>query len=141
MDILLKILLMVHLFSMCIGIGIGIATAVASAQLGDVKSDAGRAILGITKRFGGLGRAAIILLWITGISMLLVAYPNPMDLGLTFFAKITAVIVLTVSIFVAGRLGPLVAAGDADARAKAKRLGMLNGGMATLALILAVLTF
>ncbi|MFT6658656.1 hypothetical protein [Maritalea sp.] len=141
MEYFSKILLMVHLFSMAIGIGIGIAAAVASAQISDVKTEAGKAILGFMKKLQLLGKVAIILLWVTGISMLWISYPAPLELGLSFFTKITAVVVLTVSIFAAGRLGPAIAAGDVAARAQAKRLGMLNGAMATLALILAVLTF
>jgi len=137
----MKILLMVHLFAMALGIGIGIATAISSAQIADVKSEAGKAILGVMKKLQRVGRGAVIFLWLTGLSMLFIAYPAPTELGLTFFAKITAVIVLTVAIFTAGRLGPKVAAGDAGARARAKQLGMLGGAMATLALILAVLTF
>ncbi len=84
---------------------------------------------------------AIVLLWVTGVAMVLIKYPGATGLGLSFFAKITAVVVLTVSIVVAGRLGPKIAQGDGAARAQAKRLGMLNGAMGTLAIILAVLTF
>jgi len=141
MGLISKILLMVHLFSMCLGIGIGVAAAIGSAQIRDVKSDAGMAILGVLKKLHFIGRVAITLLWITGISMLLILYPAVGELGLVFFAKITAVVVLTVSILAAGRLGPKVAAGDQGARAKAKQLGMLNGFMATLAMIFAVITF
>lgn len=141
MGIVSKILLMVHLFSMCLGIGIGVAAAIASAQIQDVKSDAGKAILSVLKKLQFIGRMAVTLLWITGVSMILISYPVVGELGLAFFAKITAVVVLTVSILAAGRLGPKVAAGDQGARAKAKQLGMLNGLMATLAMIFAVITF
>lgn len=141
MELFSNIMLMVHLFAMCIGLGIGISTAVASAQIDDVQSDVGKAILGITKKLHGLGKIAIVLLWATGIVMVLIKYPGATGLGLSFFAKITAVVVLTVSIVVAGRLGPKIAQGDGDARAQAMRLGMLNGAMGVLAIILAVLTF
>ncbi len=50
MGLFSNILLMVHLLAMCIGLGIGISTAVASAQIDDVQSEVGKAILGITKK-------------------------------------------------------------------------------------------
>jgi len=141
MTLFLKTLFIVHLFSMCLGIGLGIATAFAGAQITDVKSEAGRATLGLMKKYGGIGRVAILLLWITGIAMVLFSYPDPLALGWTFYAKIVAVIVLTGSVLKAGTLGPKIAGGDVDARALGKKLGMLNGLAAFIALVLAVLTF
>lgn len=141
MTFLSNFLLMVHLFSMALGIGVGISIAVVSAGVGDVASDAGKAMLGALKKLQRIGRGAVILLWLTGIAMVVISYPDPAGLGATFMLKIAAVVVLTGAVFYAGTLGPKVAAGDAGARALGKKLGMLGGAMSTLALILAVLTF
>ncbi|MGJ8528214.1 hypothetical protein [Maritalea sp.] len=141
MNFLSNILLMIHLFSMCLGIGIGVAVVVAGTQIQDVSSDAGRAILGLVKKLSALGRMAIVLLWLTGIFMFLLSYSNLSSLGWTFVVKITFVILLTISVFYAKTLGPKIAAGDKSARVLGKKIGILNGGLATLALIFAVLTF
>ena len=50
MDSLSPILLMVHLFSMALGIGAGISIAIAAASVDDVASDAGKAVLGVVKK-------------------------------------------------------------------------------------------
>ncbi len=136
-----KALLIIHLFSMCMGVGIGISVLIAGTQIQDVSNEAGRAILGLTKKLAAFGRMAIVLLWVTGISMVLLSYPNPLDLGWTFFAKIAVVILLTVSMFYAKTFGAKIAAGDKSARMLGKKIGMLNGGLATAALVFAVLTF
>ncbi len=141
MESLSLILLMVHLFSMALGIGAGISIAIAAASVDDVASDAGKAVLGVVKKLQSVGRAAVVLLWLTGIAMIAISYPDPTGLGMTFYLKIAAVLVLTIAIFYAGTLGPKVAAGDAGARSLSKRLGMLGGLMSTIALILAVITF
>ena len=141
MESLSPILLMIHLFSMALGLGAGISIAIAAATIEDVASEAGKAVLGVVKKLQRVGRTAVVLLWLTGIAMLAISYPDPSALGVTFYLKIAAVIVLTVAIFYAGTLGPKVASGDAAARAMSKRLGMLGGLMSTTALILAVMTF
>lgn len=141
MEYLSTILLIIHFFSMALGIGVGISIAVVTSQLGDPQDESGKAILAVAKKLQMFARAAIALLWLSGGTMIVITYPDPTGLGFYFFLKIGAVLLLTITIFYSGRLGALVAAGDPMARMLAKRLGMLSGALSTLALIFAVLTF
>ncbi|MHA1189419.1 MAG: hypothetical protein ACTSSQ_03010 [Alphaproteobacteria bacterium] len=93
-------------------------------------------------RFGRVSRGCVVLLWLSGLALLGLAYGFDLSgLGFWFWLKMLAVLVLTgavTMIFLAERK---IAAGDASARALIPRYAKIAGPAAMVAVALAILAF
>ena len=81
------------------------------------------------------------LLWATGLTMVFTKFNGFGSLPWQFYVKLSAVVILTATLWGIHTLGVKVQAGDASAEARIQMLGKLAALMALLALVFAVLTF
>ena len=126
---------MLHLLAMAVGLGGSVANAVIGAMAGpENPALAGR----LQKRIGRIAFAALILLWVTGVALVMYG-PGAGTLSLWFWVKMLAVLALTgaaVTMQVA-----ILTFGPERRAALARPLGMIMAGSATLAVVFAVLAF
>lgn len=86
----------VHFLSLAVGLGGGAANIVIGIRSGAARPEALPALAGVQKILGRMSFAAVVLLWITGIWLLVPAYEWG-ELTTAFWIKILFVVVLTVA--------------------------------------------
>jgi hypothetical protein len=141
MAILNEVLLMFHF----VGLVLGLSVPVANIALRLVMAKSAppeRAILArfppVMSRFGKVG---LTLLWLTGPILLKAKWGGFALMPWQFHAKLTAVVLLTLTVIVIHRLEGRVRAGDLTAIPKIENAGKAAMLFGLLALIFAVLTF
>jgi len=138
----LELLKAIHFLSFSIAIGAGVSNLFLGARLAAFPPQAMPALGGYRLLLGKLSTLGLILLWLTGISM--VAATGGMGVldNQAFLWKLAAVVVLTV-LSVAANLTVFKAkkAGRPPDANRMKHLGVGSQAMAILALILAVAAF
>ena len=121
-----------HILALATGLGLGLANLVIGAMSADPAITRP-----IQKRLSRVAFAALIVLWITGIWMAVIAYTLS-TLPFWFWVKILVVLAMTAAAVTAQvalfRPGP-------DTPARLKRLTHIVTGSAALAVILAVIAF
>ncbi len=127
----LKIL---HFLALAIGLGGGVANYVIGVMAGP---DGAPVTRPIQKRISRIAFVALILLWITGIWMVSTTYTLS---GLPFWFWVKILVVLGMSVAAVAAQAALLRP-EPETPAKVKKLGMLVTGAATLAVVLAVLSF
>ncbi len=89
-------------------------------------------------RFGSIG---ILLLWVTGLTMVFTKWGGFAVLPWQFHAKLTAVVLLTLNLGNIHRIMAKIRKGDAAAAASLPTAGRIGMVLAITAVIFAVLTF
>ncbi len=140
---MLLVLKAIHILSLAIGIGGSVAAAIVGARSAKSQAEVSHALGLIQKLLGRIVFAAIILLWITGIWMLSLAYGwQVKPLGQIFSWKMAAVVVLTIIATTSQILVLRATSKKQRPNPKVmKRLGQAGLLLAMLAAILAVYTF
>jgi uncharacterized membrane protein len=134
-------LLVLHFIGLTLGLSVSFASI--AMQLVMAKSaPADRAVLArfppVMSRFG---KAGLALLWVTGLTLLFTKWGGFGVLPWTFHVKLTAVVLLTITVGVIHRFEGRVRAGDASAIGKIQTAGKVAMALALVAVIFAVLTF
>jgi uncharacterized membrane protein len=135
----LKIL---HFLAFSIGIGGGLANMLAG-MIGKRADVAAKPALGkLQARIGLASALALVVLWITGIWLVVARYPQIGALPLSFWLKMAAVVALTATAAKL-QLNALAAgqSGTPPPAAQQKWLGMLATLFAVVAVIFAALAF
>jgi protoporphyrinogen IX oxidase len=88
-----------------------------------------------------VGRIGLALLWITGPILLYTKWGGFGAMPWTFDAKITAVVLLTLTVTYIHRLETLIRKGDAAAALRIQTVGKVALAFAVIAVVFAVLTF
>ena len=132
-----------HILSLAIGIGVSFAAAIVGARSARAEAEVAQALAGLQKLLGRVVFIAIIVLWISGLGMLAIAYDWQVKwLGSVFSWKMAAVVVLTAVAITSQILVSRAASRNQRPNAKImKRLGQTGLASAILAAILAVYTF
>ncbi len=137
-----NLLTILHFLGFSAGIGGGLANLivgrVAATADPSMRPGLGRAARGIA----GLATGGLVLLWLTGIALVQVAWGGWAAMPALFWAKLTMVAILTVvSVLVNLNVIRAIRSGTPPPPARMAMLGRLGVGAAVLALILAVVTF
>lgn len=134
-------LVIVHMVGLAMGFGSGFAQMVMAGLM----SKATPAEKGVLGRFppamGRVGVIGLVLLWISGYSIVMYRYGSFAILPQTFIYKLIAVVLLTLAVIAIQVLQRRMQAGDASAMAKMQTLGRLTGPLSLIAIIFAVITF
>jgi len=136
-----KIFLMLHFIGLAMGLAVPFANIVmvsvmAKAQPAE-KMILGRFPLAMSK----IGKIGIGLLWATGITMVFTRWSGFGTLPHTFFIKLTAVVLLTITVGYLHYLETRVKKGDAAALVRIQLAGKIAFALGIAAVIFAVLTF
>ena len=141
MDLFNKILLMLHF----IGLALGFSVSTSNGVMMGIIARAAPGDRPVLARFppvmSQVGRVGLVLLWLTGITMLYTRWNGFDGMPWQFHVKITAVVLLTITVLYIGKIEGQVGRGDMAAAAKLPSVGKMASLFAMTALIFAVLTF
>lgn len=136
-----QVLIILHF----LGLVMGFATGIANDVMTGVISRAAPHDRAVLSRFppvmARVGKAGIVLLWASGLTLVFVKWGGLTTLPWTFYVKLAAVIVLTGAVTRAHFLGRRIMAGDTAAAAGMPMLGRIAMLSALTALVFAVITF
>jgi len=139
MIILAKI---IHYLCFSVGIGGGVAAMLAGIRAKGAAAEAVPVLRGIQKTLGRISFVAIMLLWVTGLYMIYAIRDGWAGLGVFFWLKILAVLVLTGASLTAQYFTLTAAKRDpAVMGPRMAKIGMTASGSAVVALIFAVFAF
>lgn len=136
------LLIALHFLSFSLGIGGGLANLVIGARAARAEPDQRPALAGAARIVGLIATAGLALLWLTGITLVSAGWGGWATLPVLFWAKLAAVLVLTVCSVLAN--AALIAARRTGAPPPSDRMAMLGRvgvTAAVLALLLAVAAF
>jgi uncharacterized membrane protein len=88
-----------------------------------------------------VGLIGLVLLWGSGLAIVKTRYGGFSVLPQPFIVKLSAVVLLTVTVLYIQVLQRRVQNGDASAAARIQLMGRLTGPLALIAIIFAVITF
>lgn len=141
MLILNKILLMLHF----LGLAMGLAVPFANIALAGLMAKAAPPEKMILGRFpfamSKVGKIGLTLLWVTGVAMVFTRWKGFGNLPSMFHWKLTAVILLTITIGIISMLEVKAKKGDAAVIARIQVVGKIAMALGILAVVFAVLTF
>ncbi len=138
---MIKILLAIHLFSFAVAAGGGVANMLAARSARGAAAEAARAIGGVQAKIGRLSFIALLMLWLTGVWMVL-QLGGFAAMPALFSTKMVFVLIVTLAALYAQFLGQRAAkSGTPPNGATMARLGMVSGISALCAMVLAVWAF
>lgn len=136
-----KILLMLHFVGLAMGLSVAFANmtmaVLISRAAAPEKLILGRFPLAMTR----VGMIGLALLWATGLTMVFTRWHGFSTLPSTFHIKLTAVVLLTITVGYIQHLEKRVRRGDSAAVARIETVGKVAFALALIAIIFAVLTF
>lgn len=134
-------LLFFHFLGLALGFSVSFGNAVMSGLIARATPPE-KAVLGrFPPAISQVGRAGLVLLWLTGAAMVFTKWNGFAALPWTFYVKLAAVVVLTASTEYIRRLQRQVQQGDASAIARIEPFGKLATAMGLTSVLFAVLTF
>lgn len=141
MDAFNNVLVFLHF----IGLALGFSVSFGNMVIGGLIAKAAPQEKPILARFPPaaaiLGRIGLTLLWVTGVTLVYTRWGGFGNLGGTFHAKLTVVVVLTFTVeYLNGQIRR-AARGEAVSPARMQVLGKVALGLALAAVFFAVLTF
>ncbi|MGR3291382.1 MAG: hypothetical protein ACU0C9_09345 [Paracoccaceae bacterium] len=139
---MLETLKIIHFLGLILGIGGGIANAIAATKLSGLPPQARPVVGGFRAALGKMSTIGLVLLWLTGISLLVSLDTDILLSDQTFLLKLAAVIVLT-GFSVTANMTVMSArrSGKPPEPARMKKIGIGATVFGLLALVLAVLAF
>ena len=136
-----QFLVIVHFIGLALGFSAGFGNMVVMGLIAKA-APPDKAVLGrVPPALGRLGVIGLVLLWASGIAIVMTRYGGFAILPRPFIYKLTAVVLLTLTVAYINVLQPRAQRGDAAAMARIQTLGRLSGPLSLLAVIFAVITF
>lgn len=134
-------LVILHFFGLTIGMSVGWANMVMAGVIRKAAPQE-RAVLGrFAPAMGKVGLAGLVILWVSGIAIVMTRYGSFAILPRPFIIKLAAVVLLTIIVIYVHFLQARVVKGDEAAMARIQMLGRMTGPLALIAIIFAVITF
>jgi uncharacterized membrane protein len=141
MDRFNQLLLIAHFLGLALGFSVSFANIAMSGLLAKATPQE-RVVLSrfppVMSRVGTLG---LIVLWTSGLILVYTRWNGFGTLPWQFHVKLTAVVLLTITVSIIHRLQHRVRGGDASAAVRIETLGKLATALAVIAVVFAVLTF
>jgi hypothetical protein len=135
------LLLILHLFGLMLGFSASVANLVVGSLIAAAEPSE-RPVLGrVPPKMSHVASTGLVLMWVTGVIMLLTKWDGGAGLPWPFHAKLTAVVLLTLAVGYGHSLQAKVNRGDTAAAAKLPNAGKVITLLAVLSVIFAVMTF
>ena len=141
MDLFNKILLMLHFIGLALGLSVSISNIVMLGIITKAAPGERPVLARFPQAMSRVGRAGLVVLWLTGITMVYTRWAGFDGMPWQFHVKITAVVLLTITVLYISSIEKRIARGDAAAAAKLPSVGKMASLFALTALVFAVLTF
>jgi hypothetical protein len=137
----IRALLVLHFLGLTMGFAAGFGNMVMAGLMAKATPDERRALAKFPPAIARVGDIGLVVLWLTGLTLVFVKWDGFGNMPSLFHAKLTAVVLMTLAIGFAHSLARKVAAGDSAAMAKAQATGKVIFLLAVTVVILAVWTF
>jgi hypothetical protein len=134
-------LMVVHFLGLAMGLSSGFANMVMAGLIRKAAPNEIAVLSRFPPAMSRVGVVGLVLLWASGISIVLTRYGSFAILPRPFIVKLTAVVLLTLAVICIQILLPKAQKGDAAAMARIQLLGRLTAPLAIIAIIFAVITF
>lgn len=134
-------LVVVHFIGLALGFSSGFGNMVVAGLIAKAPPPDKAVLARVPPALGRLGVVGLVLLWASGIAIVMIRYGGFAVLPRPFIYKLAAVVALTLTVTYITVLQPRAQRGDAAAMARIQTLGRLSGPFALLAVIFAVITF
>ena len=134
-------LVITHFIGLALGFTSGFTNMVLAGLIAKAAPNEKPVLARVAPAVGRLGVIGLGLLWASGITIVMIRYGGFSILPPTFVYKLTAVVLLTLTVVYINVLQPRAQKGDAAAMARIQTLGRLSGPLSLLAVIFAVITF
>lgn len=139
---MLEILKIIHFLSFTVAIGAGVSNMIIGARMATIPPDAVGPVVGIRMSFGKISTIGLILLWISGLTMVAMVHGAAVAQNTAYLYKMAVVLILTaVSIMANITVAKAKASGTPPDATRMKRLGVAATTTGIIALILAVIAF
>jgi uncharacterized membrane protein len=137
----LRALLVLHFLGLAMGFAAGFGHMVMAGLMAKATPDERRTLSRFPPAIARVGDIGLVLLWLTGLTLVFVKWQGFGNMPALFHAKLTAVVLMTLAIGFIHSLGKKIAAGDPAAIAKAQATGKVVFLLAVTIVTLAVWTF
>jgi hypothetical protein len=134
-------LLVLHFLGLSLGLSTGFANMVMAGLIAKAAPQEKPVLRRFPPAMARVGAIGLVLLWGSGIAIVLTRYGSFAILPRPFIVKLIAVVLLTAAVAYIHVLIPKAQGGDAAAMARIEVLGKATGPLALIAIIFAVITF
>ena len=134
-------LVILHFIGLALGFSSGFGNMVMAGLIAKAPPNEQAILARVPPALGRLGVIGLVLLWGSGVAIVMTRYGGFSILPRPFIYKLTAVVLLTLTVLYINVLQPRAQRGDAAAMARIQTLGRLSGPLSLLAVIFAVITF
>jgi uncharacterized membrane protein len=134
-------LVILHFLGLTMGLSTGFSNMVMAGLIAKAAPNEKPVLQRFAPAMSRIGAVGLVLLWVTGIAIVLTRYGSFSILPRPFLVKLAAVVLLTVFVGYMHVLMPKAQRGDQAARARIEMLGKMTGPLAIIAIIFAVITF
>jgi hypothetical protein len=136
-----EVVLILHFLGLAMGMSVSFGNIVMLNLIAKAAPPEKAVLARFPPAISKVGRAGLALLWATGLTMLYTRWNGLAGMPWQFHVKLTAVILLTLTVVYLTRLEGQVSRGDAAAAARIQTFGKVASASALVAVIFAVLTF
>lgn len=136
-----QFLLVVHFLGMALGLSTGFANMVMAGLIAKAPPSEKSVLARFPPAMSRVGAIGLVMLWASGIAIVLTRYGGFAVLPRPFLVKLAAVVLLTLVVIYIHVLQRRVTQGDASAVTRIQTLGKISGPLALVAVIFAVITF
>jgi hypothetical protein len=134
-------LLVLHFLGLALGLSTGFANMVMAGLIAKATPQEKPVLGRFPPAMARVGAIGLVLLWGSGVAIVLTRYGSFAVLPRPFIVKLTAVVLLTIVVAYIHLLIPRAQRGDAAAMVRIQTLGKMTGPLALIAVIYAVITF
>jgi hypothetical protein len=134
-------LMVLHFLGLALGLSTGFANMVMAGLIAKAAPNEKAVLARFPPAMSRVGAIGLVLLWGSGIAIVLTRYGTFSILPRPFIVKLSAVVLLTLIVGYIHVLMPRAQRGDAAAVARIQTLGKMTGPLALIAIIFAVITF
>ena len=138
---LTQILLILHFLGLAMGLSVGLSGLVMAGIMAAAAPQEKPILARFPAKMMRVGDIGLVLLWVTGLTMLFTKWNGFSGLPWQFHAKLTAVVLLTLTVGFIHSRAKKAFSGDAAAAAQLAVAGKFALLMALTAVVFAVMTF
>ena len=136
-----NVFVILHFIGLALGFSSGFGNMVVAGLIAKAAANEKPILARVQPALGRLGVIGLVLLWGTGIAIVMTRYGGFAILPRPFVYKLIAAVLLTLTVIYINVLQPRAQRGDAAAMMRIQTLGRLTGPLSLLAVIFAVITF
>lgn len=137
----IRVLLVLHFLGLAMGLSAAFGNMTMAGLMVKATPDERRTLARFPAAIARVGDIGLLLLWLSGLTLVFVKWNGFGNMPGLFHAKLTAVVLMTLAVGFRHSLAKKVAAGDPAAIAKAQTTGKVGFLLAVTTVALAVWTF